>query len=201
MPFTDHRLVRFFREKNDAGRRDAGIRVFDNCVFFSMHLGYIPLANPAMVAYFVIGTWVVEVNRIRIDCSFAVLLAAMSNLVFWIPVTRYVVIPLTAGCMAAKGRIAEGRAVRRFKPGDAGVPALQRSRRQGLHHTRLPSRVLFCQIVPVILGKLFLACAGIQQYGKQDPHFLVSRWHDGDGIAIPQGHMASLSLRYGKPPF
>jgi len=37
--------------------------------------------------------------------------------------------------------------------------------------------------------------------GKQDldPHFLASRWHDGDDIAVPHGYMASLSLRYSKP--
>jgi len=38
----------------------------------------------------------------RIDCSFAVLLAVMSNLVFWIPVTRYVVIPLTGRMYGGK---------------------------------------------------------------------------------------------------
>jgi len=98
MPPTDHRLVRFFT----GGKTNVlyvampayGILLTGLLIFFGIDLDYHTMsANPAILL-FVTVILSAYIARIEVGVLFGVFLVVVSNLAFWIPIARYIAIPL-----------------------------------------------------------------------------------------------------------
>lgn len=97
MSLATHRLVRFFTDKKTNMlyiiMPTYGILITTLLHFFGIYLSYFILANPAIMILWTFVTWCVEIAKIEYG-DFYEILVVTSNLMFWIPLSRYVVIPL-----------------------------------------------------------------------------------------------------------
>jgi len=94
---TDHRLVLFFTRKKTnvlyVAMPAYGFLLVLLVDFFDVHGGY-GMLNPALLILLFLAEWAKATTTIPPGYYALLLLLTISNLIFWVPMARYVAIPL-----------------------------------------------------------------------------------------------------------